>query len=71
MVRLGSEMGTAGFSLDPDPWMRWVYDQSDRHYHTEEARDLRERRAAALRNAPRWMVDQAHMNDVLRKRGSK
>lgn len=47
--------------------MRWIYDQSDRRYNTDEARDLRERRASEIRNAPRWMVEQAQMNDYLRK----
>ena len=57
----------AGFSLEPDPRMRWIYDQSDPRYLSDEARDLRDRRAAALRNAPRWMIEQAEINDELRR----
>jgi hypothetical protein len=60
-------MNPAGFSLAPDPWMQWIYDSRDPRFTSEEAYDLRERRAAALRNAPRWMVEHAEMNDALRK----
>lgn len=54
-------------SLEPDPDMRWIYDPSHRDYHTDRAKDLRERRAAAMRNAPEWMVREAELNDALRK----
>lgn len=59
----------AGFSLEPDAEMLWIYDQSDPRYHLDETRNLRERRAAELRNAPRWMVEQAETNDAMRKAG--
>ena len=62
-------MNRDGFSLEPDPWMRWIYDQSDPRYFSDEARDLRERRAAALRSAARWMVELAEVNDALRRKG--
>jgi hypothetical protein len=52
-------------TLEPDEHMRWIYDPSHRDYHSDRAKDLRERRAAALRNAPRWMVWEAEMNDAL------
>ncbi len=55
-----------GFSLEPDEWMRWIYDQRDPRYHDKRTEDLRERRAAAIRNAPRWMIEQAEYNDAVR-----
>jgi hypothetical protein len=54
-------------SLEPDPWMRWIYDTRHPDYNSPQARDLREARAAALRSAPRWMVELAELNDRLRK----
>ena len=53
-------------SLNPDPHIRWIYDYTHRDYSTAYAEDLRRRREAALRNAPRWMVEEARMNDNLR-----
>ncbi len=50
-------------SLNPDPHMAWIYDQSHPDYYSERAKDLRERRAAALRSAPQWMKDAAYCND--------
>ena len=64
-------MDKFGFSLEPDPWMRWIYDPSDPQYHSDEAKDLRDRRAAALRNAPRWMLEAAAWNDDERRRARK
>ncbi len=57
----------SGFSLEPDESMRWIYDPSDPRYNSDEVRDLRDRRAYALRHAPRWMIEQAEINDFLRK----
>ena len=53
-------------SLEPDEDMRWIYDYTHRDYNTPRAHDLRERRAAAIRNAPEWMVREAQLNDALR-----
>jgi len=53
-------------SLEPDENMRWIYDPSHRDYNTPMARHLREARAAAIRNAPAWMVREAKLNDALR-----
>lgn len=55
-----------GFSLEPDEWMRWIYDSTHPEYNTR-GKDLRERRFMALHNAPRWMIEQAAMNDELKK----
>ena len=65
--RAGFGLCGAGFSLEPDPEMRWIYDQGDPRYYDSATVDLRERRAAAIRNAPRWMIEQAESNDALRK----
>lgn len=54
-------------SLDPDEDMRWIYNYSDPRYHSEQAKDLRERRALALRMCPQWMLDMAYINDCKRK----
>lgn len=56
-----------GFSLEPDEHMRWIYDQRHPDYNSDRARDLRERRAAALRSCPRWLLEQAALNDEMRK----
>lgn len=50
-------------SLEPDEHMRWIYDYTHPDYNTDRARDLRERRAVAMQNAPRWMIEEARMND--------
>lgn len=63
--RVGSDMDK--FSLSPDEHMRWIYDIYHKDYHSEHANYLRESRAAALRNAPRWMIEQASANDFDRK----
>lgn len=52
-------------SLKPDPHMRWIYDPAHANYNTPYARSLRERRAAALNSAPRWMIEEARLNDHL------
>ena len=51
-------------TLEPDPHMRWIYDYTHPDYNSDMARDLRERRAAALRSCPRWMIQEARMNDA-------
>lgn len=53
-------------SLRPDPHMAWIYDSSHRDYNTQEAKDLRERRAYAIRSAPEWMIREAQFNDEMR-----
>ena len=63
-VRVERPVRRIGFSLKPDPWMAWIYD----HTHPEymgRGKDLRERRDAALRSCPQWMLQQAAMNDDL------
>ena len=54
-------------SLDPDLQLRWIYDSTHPDYNTPRAKDLRERRANAIRNAPEWMVREAQLNDALRR----
>jgi len=49
--------------------MRWIYDP--RYKDDPQARDLRERRDAAIRSAPQWMLDEAHLNDELEAFGFK
>jgi len=51
-------------SLNPDPWMAWIYDPAHPDYHSAEAKDLRARREAAIRNAPQWMKEEAAYNDA-------
>lgn len=53
-------------SLEPDKRMRWIYEYTHPDYNSDRAKDLRERRAAALRNAPKWMIEEARLNDSLR-----
>lgn len=55
------------FSLEPDEHMQWIYDPRHPDYHTDYARDLRERRANALSQVPQWMFWDAFRNDELRK----
>jgi hypothetical protein len=52
------------FSLEPDEHMRWIYDQTHPDYHTDYARDLRERRGRALAACPRGLIQEARMNDI-------
>lgn len=52
-------------SLQADAHMRWIYDPTHRDYNSDRAMDLRERRRAAFLNAPRWMIEEARMNDAL------
>lgn len=54
-------------SLEPDEDMRWIYDYTHPDYNSDQARYLRERRDRALRNAPQWMIEEALLNDILRK----
>lgn len=56
-----------GLSLNPDESMRWIYDQRRPEYYSKQAEDLRDRRAYALRHAPKWMIHMAEMNDEMRK----
>jgi hypothetical protein len=53
-------------SLEPDEDMKWIYDQRHPDY-SDRVKDLRNRRDSAIRNAPRWMIEEARMNDVMRK----
>ncbi len=55
-------------TLEPDEHMRWIYDYTRPDYNSDQARYLRERRAAALRNCPLWMLEDARANSNLRKR---
>ena len=60
-----------GFSLSPDDCMRWIYDYNHPEYNSDRARWLRERRAAALRNAPKWMIAEAAFNDHMKMAENK
>jgi hypothetical protein len=51
-------------SLEPDERMRWIYDYTHPDYNSDRAKDLRERREVAMRNAPRWMIEEARLNDI-------
>lgn len=51
-------------SMHPDPWMRWIYDHRDPRYYEPETKELRDRRHAALRDCPSWMVEIAMENDM-------
>lgn len=51
------------FSMQPDPDMAWIYDTTHPRYNSPEARDLRNRRDAALCTVPLWMRVQAIEND--------
>ena len=63
--RLGVAMRM--LSLEPDEDMKWIYDYLHPEYHSDRAKDLRNRRDSALRHAPQWMIEEARMNDILRK----
>lgn len=54
-------------SLEPDEDMKWIYDYLHPEYHSDRAKDLRNRRDSALRHAPQWMIEEARMNDIMRK----
>lgn len=54
-------------SLEPDEDMRWIYDYTHPNYNTDRAKSLRNKRNSALRHAPRWMVEEARLNDILRE----
>lgn len=58
-------MITGRFSLEPDEHMRWIYDFRHPDYNSDRARNLRDRRAAALRSCPQWMLDDAALNDEM------
>jgi len=55
-------------SLEPDEDMKWIYDPSHPDYYSDRVKDLRNRRDSAIRNAPRWMIEEARMNDIMRKK---
>ena len=42
-------------TFEPDEHMKWIYDPSHPRYNSEEAKDLRNRRASALSNLPNYM----------------
>ena len=52
-------------SLQPDADMRWIYNPYHRDYDSDRAKNLRERRDAALSNVPPWMIDEARFNDAM------
>ena len=54
-------------SLEPDENMRWIYNPSHPDYYSDQAKDLRERRASALRQCPEWLLRCAETNDAFRK----
>ena len=58
-------------SLEPDEDMRWIYDYTHRDYNTPHAKDLRERRARAIANAPEWMREEARLNDIAKAQAAK
>ena len=55
-------------TLQPDEDMKWIYDYTHQDYNTARARHLREARAAALRSAPQWMIEEARLNEQIKKR---
>ena len=57
-------------SLEPDENMRWIYDPNHPDYYSDRVKHLRDARAAAMRSAPRWMIEEARLNDaILKKQG--
>ena len=48
-------------TFQPDPHMEWIYDP--KYLNDPQAKDLRERRAKAIQSAPRWMIEQAMLNE--------
>ena len=54
-------------SLEPDEDMRWIYDPSHPDYYSDMAKNLREKRSNAMRNAPKWMIREAELNDTMKK----
>lgn len=54
-------------SLEPDDHMKWIYNPSHPNYNSDQAKDLRERRAAALRSCPEWVLLDAYLNDIMKK----
>ena len=54
-------------SMEPDEHMRWIYDSTHPNYDREHAEYLRARRAAAIRSAPRWLVEEARPKAILRE----
>jgi hypothetical protein len=49
-------------SLKPDPHMRWIY--APTFWDDPQAENLRKRREAAIRDAPRWLIELALLNDA-------
>lgn len=58
-------------SLEPDEHMRWIYQNGHPDYNSDRAKDLRERRHRAMQNAPRWMIEEARMNDNLKRQSTR
>ena len=58
-------------SLNPDPDMLWIYDSTHPDYNSPRAKRLREARARAIQSAPRWMIEEARLNDLLDERTPK
>lgn len=58
-------MSLPGHSLNPDPWMRWIYDYRDPRYNDPATRQLRDARFEAIRSAPEWARNDALNNDIL------
>ena len=56
-------------SLQPDEHMKWIYDYRHPEYLSKYAHHLRAAREAAIRSAPRWMIELARFNDALKERG--
>ena len=54
-------------SVQPDPWMRWIYDYNDPRYSDPATVQLRDRRWAALRSLDGVMYDLGLQNDERRK----
>jgi hypothetical protein len=53
-------------SLQPDPWMRWIYDPTHPDYNSEHAKSLRDARERMLAMTPAWMKLEASANDGAR-----
>ena len=51
-------------SLQPDEDMKWIYDTSHRDYNSDMVEHLRTARAIALSQCPRWMIEEARINDM-------
>ena len=52
-------------TLNPDPHLEWIYDPSHKDYNSPMAKDLRDKRARTIHNAPEWMKRDAELNTLL------